>query len=60
MGLRIELRTRYCRQNAQNFGPELLDQVPGPKNKKKVSTKFGGTRWMINEDKNNNFIHSEN
>ena len=37
MGLRIELRTRHCRQNAQNFGPELLDQVPGPKNQKKVS-----------------------
>ena len=35
MGLRIELRTRYCRQNAQNFGPELLDQVLGPKNQKK-------------------------
>ena len=35
MGLIIELRTRYCRQNAQNFGLEFLDQVPGPKNQKK-------------------------
>ena len=32
MGLIIELRTRYCRQNAQNFGPELLDQVSREKN----------------------------
>ena len=36
MGLRIELRTRQYRQNAQNFGPELLDQVLGPKIPKKV------------------------
>ena len=41
MGLRIELRTRYCRQNAQNFGPELLDQVPGPKKKKYAQTLLG-------------------
>ena len=36
MGLGIELRTCHCRQNAQNFGPELLDQVPGPKNQNKI------------------------
>ena len=36
MGLRIELRTSHCHPNAQNFGPELLDQVPGPKIKKSV------------------------
>ena len=35
MGIRIELRTRHCRQNAQNFGAELLDQVPGPKFQKR-------------------------
>ena len=36
MGLRIELQTRHCLQHAQNFGPELLDQVLGPKIPKKV------------------------
>ena len=37
MGLRMELRTRQYRQNAQNFGPELLKQLPGPKQLKKDS-----------------------
>ena len=37
MGLIMELRTRQYRQNAQNFGPELLDQVLGPKIPKKDS-----------------------
>ena len=36
MGLIIELRTHHCRQNAQKFGPELLDQIPGPKETKKT------------------------
>ena len=43
MGLRIELRTRYCRQNAQNFGPELLGQVPGPFFFNKVCPNPAGT-----------------
>ena len=32
----MELLTHQYRQNAQNFGPELLDQVLGPKIQKEV------------------------
>ena len=32
----MELRRRQYRQNAQNFGPELLDQVLGRNIQKKV------------------------
>ena len=47
----MELWTRHCHQNAQNFGPELLDQVPGPKIQKNVSkyaqTLLGAAQNMV-------------
>ena len=43
MSLRIELRTRHWHQNAQNFGPELLDQVPGPKFQQQKIPKYAQT-----------------
>ena len=46
MDPRMELRTRQYRQNAQNFGPELLDQVVGPKIPNK---KFYRWRWLQNK-----------
>ena len=59
MGPIMELRTRQYRQNAQNFGPELLEHVLGPKssnNKSKVcpnpdrgwgETRLGKKLWKI-------------
>ena len=37
MNLGIELRTRQYRQNAQTFGPELLDQILEPTKNTKSS-----------------------
>ena len=52
MGPKMEIRTRQYSQNAQNFGPELLDQVRGPKITKKVPKYaqaalgcYGSSKW---------------